>query len=546
MYGTANPTYTYTVSPSLVTGDAFTGALSRTTGENVGSYAINVGNLSAGANYNMTFVSNNFTITTKAITVTADANQTKVYGAVNPTYTYTVSPSLVTGDAFTGALSRATGENVGSYAINVGNLSAGANYNVTFVTNNFGITKAALTITAIAKTKVYGTIDPILTYTINTFVNGDDESKLLTPVVINRVAGENVGKYAISVSGATSNNYQITFVQDSLTITKAQITAKADAKTRIYGDANPTFTIQYSGFVSPDNISNIDVLPTASTTATVLSNVGKYPITVSAGSDNNYTFIYVADTLTITQRELIATADNATITYGDVTPTFHITYTTFVNGDTESVLDQKPTITCNHTNAGTYSIVLSGGYDNNYLLTLVDGIYTIKKKALIVTAVDTIKRRFEAHPVFRLTYNGFVNGENESVFIKKPVPTCTAPLNAPAGTYPIEFSVSGTAANYAITNVNGILTILEPNGIEEVQSASISVYPNPTSGLINIVMPNSETTVITIVDMNGKHVNSVSCNTQITIDMSDVAGGVYFVRIQNQQISTVRKVVIQK
>ena len=73
-------------------------------GENVGSYAINQGTLSAGANYTISLVSASFAITPKAITVSANSGQTKVFGSVDPALTY-VSSDL--GAGFTGALGRA-------------------------------------------------------------------------------------------------------------------------------------------------------------------------------------------------------------------------------------------------------------------------------------------------------------------------------------------------------------------------------------------------------------------------------------------------------
>ncbi|WP_188221669.1 MBG domain-containing protein, partial [Flavobacterium pokkalii] len=103
------------------------------------------------------------------ITVTADASQTKVYGSSDPVLTYTVNPALLSGDSFTGALSRAVGENVGSsYAINQGDLSAGNKYLITFVSKDFAITAKPITVTAnVSQTKVYGTADPTFTYSVS-------------------------------------------------------------------------------------------------------------------------------------------------------------------------------------------------------------------------------------------------------------------------------------------------------------------------------------------------------------------------------------------
>lgn len=79
------------------------------------------------------------TVTAIPVTVTANTSQSKVYGQSDPTFTYT---SSVPGVLFTGALSRDTGENIGSYAITQGTLAAPAGYELTFVSKEFSITQA--------------------------------------------------------------------------------------------------------------------------------------------------------------------------------------------------------------------------------------------------------------------------------------------------------------------------------------------------------------------------------------------------------------------
>jgi len=81
-------------------------------------------------------------ITPRPITVTA-RNETKVYGSPDPQLAYTVTAgSLVAGDGFTGSLTRQPGANVGTYGIYQGTLSAGNNYNLTYVGANLTITPA--------------------------------------------------------------------------------------------------------------------------------------------------------------------------------------------------------------------------------------------------------------------------------------------------------------------------------------------------------------------------------------------------------------------
>ncbi|HEV2479409.1 MAG TPA: MBG domain-containing protein [Puia sp.] len=78
-----------------------------------------------------------------SIVVTAQ-RETKEYGAADPQLTYTVSglPNGTTTSIFTGSLSRTPGENVGSYAITQGTLSAGAGHTFKFSGNYLTITRA--------------------------------------------------------------------------------------------------------------------------------------------------------------------------------------------------------------------------------------------------------------------------------------------------------------------------------------------------------------------------------------------------------------------
>ena len=116
-----------------------------------------------------------FAIMPQAIVVTANA-QTKVYGTADPALTYQItSGSLETGDSFSGSLTRVLGQNVGSYAIERGTLTAGNNYDLTFVGAILLITPAPLTVTANNQTMTYGGTVPALAYTYTGLVNGDSQ-----------------------------------------------------------------------------------------------------------------------------------------------------------------------------------------------------------------------------------------------------------------------------------------------------------------------------------------------------------------------------------
>src|SRR5262249_16409081 len=154
---------------------------------------------------------NTLTITLRAITVTADP-QSKVYGDADPTLTFKITAgSLVGNDTLIGSLARDPGENVGSYAINQGTLTVknAANYTLTFRSDFLTITPRAITVTADARSKVYGGADPALTYKITSGnLVGNDTLK----GSLSRIPGENVGSYAINQGSITNANYAITYI----------------------------------------------------------------------------------------------------------------------------------------------------------------------------------------------------------------------------------------------------------------------------------------------------------------------------------------------
>jgi hypothetical protein len=86
-----------------------------------------------------------FHIDPRPVTVTADAKG-KTYGDPDPPLTYQIaSGSLVSGDTFSGSLTRVAGQNVGLYAIQQGTLALSTNYTLTYNGAAFTITKANAT-----------------------------------------------------------------------------------------------------------------------------------------------------------------------------------------------------------------------------------------------------------------------------------------------------------------------------------------------------------------------------------------------------------------
>ncbi|MCC8424743.1 MBG domain-containing protein, partial [Mucilaginibacter sp. UR6-11] len=463
IYGDADPALAYTFTPALVAGDSFTGALSRAAGENTGSYAIGKNTLALSSNYALNYTGANLTIGTKTIAVTATA-QSKIYGDADPALTYTFTPALVAGDSFSGALSRAAGENAGSYAIGKNTLALSNNYLLTYNTDNLVIGKKVLTVTAADKTKVYGTNNPVLTVIYTGFAGADNSSSLNTQplATTTATAGTGAGTYAIIAAGGVSNNYVFNYVTGNLTITRALLTIKADDKSKTYGAAIPALTATYSGFVNNDGVSGLTTLPAIATTASTNSTSGNYPITASGAVSDNYTIAYVNGTLSINQVTLMVTVGNKTKGYGQPNPLLTVTYSGFVNGDTPANITTLPSITTAATpgsGAGTYAITAGGMVIPGYTFNYVPGTLTVTKAPLTISADNKAKLYGTANPVLTANYNGFVNGDNSANLTAQPIIATTVTNSTAPGSYPI--TVSGAAGyNYTVSYQPGALTVI--------------------------------------------------------------------------------------
>src|SRR5439155_4898058 len=106
------------------------------------------------------------TITTRPVEITVDAKN-KTYGDADPALTFQItSGSLAYSDAFSGSLDRAAGQGVGQYDITQGTVALSSNYLLTYKGAKLTIEKRPVEVTADDQTKVYGDVDPALTYQI--------------------------------------------------------------------------------------------------------------------------------------------------------------------------------------------------------------------------------------------------------------------------------------------------------------------------------------------------------------------------------------------
>ena len=333
VYGAALPAFTASYS-GFVNGDTAASlgtpvilATTATANSPIGVYPITASG-AVGTNYAISYVAGSLTITTAPLIVTANSTN-KVYGAALPIFTASYS-GFVNGDTFTNldtqvtlATTATAASPIGVYTITASG-AAGTNYSVSFVSGTLTVTTAPLVITANSTNKVYGATLPTFTASYSGFVNGDTFTNLDTPVILatTATASSPAGTYPITASAATGTNYSISFVEGVLTVSPASITITADNQSKVFGAALPTLTATYSGFVLGQGTNNLTALASLSTTATATSDVGTYPITATGAASTNYSFNYVAGTLTVTQAistNLVVSSANPSLPGSNVT-----------------------------------------------------------------------------------------------------------------------------------------------------------------------------------------------------------------------------------
>jgi filamentous hemagglutinin family protein len=267
----------------------------------------------AAANYSLSTTSLSGTIgaITQASLVVTASNASKTYGQV-ATLSGFSSSGLQNGETIgsvtltsTGAAATATVAG-GPYAIVASNASGGtfnaSNYDISYDNGALTVDPATLTVTASNASKVYGdlaTLNGSTGFTAGGLVNGDTVTTVsLSSSGTTATAG--AGDYdivAASAQGSGLDNYTITYVDGTMTVTPRALTVAADNASMTAGGAVPPLTWG----ITVGDLVNGDTLTGALTTpATSASAAGAYAILQgSLAASNNYALTYVPGVLTI-------------------------------------------------------------------------------------------------------------------------------------------------------------------------------------------------------------------------------------------------------
>ena len=275
----------------------------------VGEYDITVEG-GAAQNYSFKYVPAKLTVNKAPLKVKAD-DKSRMEGEANPelTVTYTGFKNGETAsvlDQQPTVTTTATKESpVGTYPITVSGGSA-KNYELSYENGTLTITEGKLQLTAKSYTREYGEDNPVFEFE----QAGTATLKGVPAITCAATKESPVGTYDIIIEQGTVENGNVTFVNGKLTITPAQLTVAAEDATRMKGEANPEFTLSYSGWKNGETEEVLLEKPVATTVANEQSEAGEYEITVTGGKAQNYTFTYVNGKLTVTPWKVVIDVDD--------------------------------------------------------------------------------------------------------------------------------------------------------------------------------------------------------------------------------------------
>ncbi|MDZ4328996.1 MAG: MBG domain-containing protein, partial [Flavobacterium sp.] len=551
VYGSPEPVLTGTLV-GFLEADAVTASYSRTSGETVlGTYSISAVLNPTGilSNYDITYNTAAFTITTKAASVSPIAN-TKVYGSPEPVLTGTLV-GFLEADAVTASYSRTAGETVlgGPYTISAVLNPTGvlSNYDITYNTASFTISKKTASVTPYGSSKYCGQNDPLLfTGNLAGFIGNDNVT-----AVYNRIAGEIAGGiYTISALLSPSSvltNYNIDYNTALFTINSVLIDASASSAPIALGSSatlSATVTSAVSG-----NLSGIPVLFTIDNGNGVITSyvsqtnssglatfsvsnlsVEVYKIKAAAGSGcanaTAYLAVYDPNGGFVTgggwiMSPLGAYTANPTLT-GKANFGFNAKYkkgNTQVDGNTEFQF-QTGNLNFSSSSHEAMSLVIAGAqaiYKGQGTINGVPGY------SFMVSAIDGEKKSTGITDKFRIKiWNGAgVVYDNQ----------IGAADNADATT-----AIGGGSIVIHEVKKNGAAKVVIVEKTPEIVPFAITAYPNPSAQyfIIDIKGGTSEKTEVIVYDILGRMVKHIQNSDSKEIKFGEELSSGSYIAIINQ------------
>ena len=117
----------------------------------------------------------------------------------------------------------------------------------------------------------------------------------------------------------------------------------------------------------------------------------------------------------------------------------------------------------------------------------------------------------------------------------------TSDFSADSKLYEFRGVINSNSTHYSSLYSNTVSTVT--TSVSEINNSSFELYPNPTSGNLQLVMNNEQLgNNILIIDITGKIVKTYSItNTVFTLNIADLHNGIYLLKIGNSIQKLIKK-----
>ena len=434
------------------------------------------------SNYEITYANGTLEVTKKAVTITADSD-TKVYDGTPLTKDSYTSTALAEGDSITSVTitgsqtAAGTSENTPGKAliVNAEENDVTTNYDITYAKGTLEVTKKTVTITADSDTKAYdGTALTKDTYTSSTLVEGDSIASV-TVTGSQTIAGtsDNVPSEALIINAVeddVTSNYEITYSNGMLEVTKKAVTITADSDSKEYDGTELTKDgYTNSTLADGDSVSSVTVTGSQTVVGTSDNKPSAAVIKNASGIDvtASYEVAYANGTLKVTKKAVTITADSNSKEY-DGTELTKDSYTNTALADGDSIA--SVTVTGSQTVVGTSDnkpsaavIKNASGVDvtASYEITYANGKLKVTKKAVTITA-DSDSKEYDGTELTKDSYTNTALADGDSitsVTITGNQTVVGTSDNKPSAAVIKNASDIDVTANYEITYANGTLEV---------------------------------------------------------------------------------------
>jgi hypothetical protein len=285
-----------------------------------------------------------------------------------------------------------------------------------------------------------------------------------------------------------------------------------------------------TGLAAPTNTTSVWATPTVTTVYTIQGNVGACYTTAS----HTVTVLStISPTLTVNSATVCA-GTTATVSVSGYN-SYTWTPAAGLNASTGATVTGSPTVSTN------YVVAASSG-----------ACKTVGKARITVNAIPVV------------TVNSFTTCANGTVtviagggttYTWSPATGLSAStgasvvITAPAtASTTVTYTVTGTKTGCSASAVSTLTVGNCYAGIAEVTNPNnVVMYPNPSSGLVNINMSQLDAgTTLSVTDMIGKEVFKTSVHeTSLNLDLSGLQQGMYIISIGSGKAAYMQKVIIQ-